>query len=365
MDLRAGAGRGAVCRVIRRKSFFCHSNSLVPSTLGQGRPQHPSVVVPPTVTLGATIFLRSTRRPVFKYWMLALLFCVVAGHSFIPDAQAGTAASIPICWLSTGAPTPTYCGSPIDVANAFIADTNAYEAVASNGIIGSYKLDWFNILVGSPAYLGIEMTGLCSGSTCTRGATLSGICPDGYTQDIQNPNGGDLECILGSGENPQKDKSPPEASPKAPNTPPRVPPCDGMVGDPCNSADGNNHQVETDYAGTGPVPLTYQRTYNSIPTGEPRYLKPASYWRTTYDRSVLLSAITSLTSTSNNDPPPGGLIAAATVERPNGDVYYFTLENGQYVPDSDINDILTQTASGWTYSRPDGTVETYDASGRR
>ncbi len=246
----------------------------------------------------------------------------------------------------------------MSVATAVLAD-EAAEIYAYSGIAYTFKIDWVN-LGEAPVQMGIEFTrsdGLTAGED-----PVVGYCPDGFSAGTSTDT--TFECLPNAGENAQKDKAPPEITPKKPNTHQPPPVCDGMMGDPCNSADGNNHQVETDYTGTGPVPLRYQRTYNSIPTGEPEYLTHPSYWRSTYDRSVAVSSITTLSTTQSNDPPPGGPIVTAAVERPNGDVYYFALENGQYVPDSDIRDILTQTSSGWTYSRPDGTVETYDTSGR-
>lgn len=36
-----------------------------------------------------------------------------------------------------------------------------------------------------------------------------------------------------------------------------------MVGNPCNPTNGNKHQVEIDYVDAGPMPLHYERFYNS------------------------------------------------------------------------------------------------------
>lgn len=47
---------------------------------------------------------------------------------------------------------------------------------------------------------------------------------------------------------------------------------------------GNKYQIETDYRGTGPFPLIYQRIYNSIPLVDQR---PG--WRSSFDRSVTVT----------------------------------------------------------------------------
>ena len=297
---------------------------------------------------GRTKISKRARR-----YRLGMILCLLfMSPVLVPVAQAGTTASIPICWQD--AESYTYCASPMDAANEHLA--NAAAALAAAGFPYTFTLDRISIIGGAPSYLGVVGT---RSDGFTFSDTLAGVCPSGLVSD---PASG-LDCISGNQENPQKDKAPPEGKPckpcdsSSPNTPPQDPPCDAEIGNPCNAANGNKHQVETDYVGTGPMPLVYQRTYNSISSDYNQLIKPAQYWRSTYDRSISLATITS-------DYIPSGSITAATVKRPNGDVYYFTLVNGQYVPDSDVNDVLTQTTTGWTYALRDGTVETYDANGR-
>src|SRR5207245_1636731 len=42
----------------------------------------------------------------------------------------------------------------------------------------------------------------------------------------------------------------------------------------------------------------------------------------------------------------------------------FTLTQGQWVSDADVNSHLTQSTSGWRYTTGDDSVEKYDASGK-
>lgn len=70
------------------------------------------------------------------------------------------------------------------------------------------------------------------------------------------------------------------AMPDPRNNGPSCPRC----GDPINPAIGNKYQTEVDYAGTGPFPLTFTRTYNSNALAWPGDL--GSLWDSTYDRSV-------------------------------------------------------------------------------
>lgn len=54
-------------------------------------------------------------------------------------------------------------------------------------------------------------------------------------------------------------------------------------GDPCDAATGNEHHVEVDYEGTGPSPLKFVRSYNSL-TGSSGIL--GADWSSTYGGSA-------------------------------------------------------------------------------
>ncbi len=129
---------------------------------------------------------------------------------------------------------------------------------------------------------------------------------------------------------------------------PRKPCCNHYKGDPGDTGTGNETQSETDYTGTGPFPLTFTRTYNSL---IPDSSNLGANWRSNFG-DFAVGGITVNTGLTPN---------LATVRRPDGQVTYFTLVNGNWTAaDADETDILTQTANGWTYTQRDGTVETYD-----
>lgn len=109
-------------------------------------------------------------------------------------------------------------------------------------------------------------------------------------------------------------------------------------------ATGNKYQYDLDYLGAGPFPLQYARTYNSQQYGG----GSVGYgWRSSYDGSI--SVVGNI----------------ASVYRPNGKVITFTLTNGVWVQESDINDRLVQlaNATGWQYFTADNTIGTYNANG--
>ena len=139
--------------------------------------------------------------------------------------------------------------------------------------------------------------------------------------------------------------------------PAKTPGCGGKnAGDPCNAGTGNEFEIETDYRGTGPFPLRFTRTYNAhafdTAAGATLGALGDAAWQASYFGAYVYEV------------PDGGSVSTAFVHRPDGKVLYFTFESNTWAPDSDVNDILTQTSSGWTLSFPNGAVETYDASGR-
>lgn len=112
---------------------------------------------------------------------------------------------------------------------------------------------------------------------------------------------------------------------------------------------GNKFFDERDYSGSGPQPLTLRRYYNSA-TSVATNIGPS--WRHSYDRQILLD--------------PRVDILLATVRRPDGKAYSFTLTNGIWLPDADISDKLVQlpNTTGWQYTSLNDQVELYDANGR-
>jgi len=121
-----------------------------------------------------------------------------------------------------------------------------------------------------------------------------------------------------------------------------------QTGNPCSPAVGNKYASEIDYRGQPPFPLTLTRHYNSGPAVLSGTI--GVHWRHSYDRSI--------TVTSN------GPLTVATAYRADGKNYYFTLVGDTWTPDADVNEVLVNTAAGWTYTDRDGTVETYDPAGQ-
>ncbi|HEX9627514.1 MAG TPA: DUF6531 domain-containing protein, partial [Acidiferrobacterales bacterium] len=127
-------------------------------------------------------------------------------------------------------------------------------------------------------------------------------------------------------------------------------------GNPVNTATGNKYQVETDYAGSGPFALTLTRYYNSI-RASGNYKESGVFgtgWRSAYVGPAVITVQTMNLLTGEIDR------TYATVHRPDGRSYYFRFDGTAWIPDADIEDRLARTASGWTYTLRDGTVEIYD-----
>lgn len=139
------------------------------------------------------------------------------------------------------------------------------------------------------------------------------------------------------------------------------------LGNPTNPAIGNKVQVETDYVGTGPLPLRFVRTYdnqlymdyNAPPTDTMQgyWSRLGPNWRSTYDRAVRFTD-------AANYP-------TAYVYRPEGRTLSFKLSNGQFVAEPDINDRLVRLTdgsgqhTGWRYTTAEADeVELYDAAGK-
>ena len=119
-------------------------------------------------------------------------------------------------------------------------------------------------------------------------------------------------------------------------------------GNPCDPATGNKIQVETDYAGSGPFPLRFVRTYNWLSKGLAANLGPN--WRHNYDRRLLVNGATD----------------AVAVFRDDGAVTKFQPAGANWVSDADVTDRLEALPGGqWKLTTPDGDItEIYDAAGK-
>ncbi len=159
------------------------------------------------------------------------------------------------------------------------------------------------------------------------------------------------------------------------------------AGNPINIGTGNKYQVETDYTGTGPNPLGFQRIYNSLAArtnganglhrfsssngaapvlafmdpdqpGGTQAMAVDSMgvnWRHTYQRGVV-----ELTTTS---------IRSAALYRQDGRVLVFNEHNGSWVADADVSYTVTELTTagettGWEVKTPADATETYNELGQ-
>jgi len=124
-----------------------------------------------------------------------------------------------------------------------------------------------------------------------------------------------------------------------------------FVGNPLNAAVGNKIEVDRDYAGRGPFPVVFMRTYNSLPvtvTGGINSL--GGNWRHNYDRSV---------SAQGSD---------TYVFRADGRIVKFSLLSGSYQSTDDRVSTLVRLPTNslpaaWALTAADHSTETYDING--
>ncbi len=139
--------------------------------------------------------------------------------------------------------------------------------------------------------------------------------------------------------------------------PPACPIC--AVGDPVNPATGNKFEVLELGRIEGSFPVFLSINYNS--SGDSLILAPnqKSFGKMrshNYGMRIAVSSSASVTS--------------AYVLRPDGKTYAFDRSGSDWIGDSDVPDLLQSTRDStgavvsWVYARQDGTLETYDASGK-
>ena len=200
---------------------------------------------------------------------------------------------------------------------------------------------------GIPTYLydGVLVSGIESGFNClltksNPDGTYAGTstlrdlemsCPKGYSEI-------NYVCVLTS-MNPHKNN----------NTCPR------NGSNPIHTALGYKLQRETDYSGGGANTLEFKRYYTSGDHWEQSGL--GYNWRHTYAKHINLNSTEA--------------ISTATVYRPNGDRFYFTVQNDDtWLGDRDVTARLTRMQdadgqlTGWEYTDSNNNVERYDASGK-
>ncbi|WP_341480460.1 RHS repeat-associated core domain-containing protein [Cognatiluteimonas telluris] len=129
------------------------------------------------------------------------------------------------------------------------------------------------------------------------------------------------------------------------------------AGNPVSIGTGIKTQVEPDYQGEGPFPLSYTRTYVSyLPNGSP----VGHRWVSNYHHHLAL--------------PDGATAMAAPdavlVQRGDGSWLQFAYRSGTYVVNGDIPDRLERVndglgrTTGWLLHAKDDTTEGYDPDGR-
>ncbi|MHC1672848.1 RHS repeat-associated core domain-containing protein [Stenotrophomonas maltophilia] len=130
----------------------------------------------------------------------------------------------------------------------------------------------------------------------------------------------------------------------------------GNGSNPIDSATGNKRQHEVDFVGAGVFPLSLERTYNSGRALEGDPLPMGAGW--THSYSARLYPVTD-----------GNYVMYRIIaRRSNGARQSFTRVGDEWLSDADVAGRISVFMSGgalssFTYSRGDGTVETYDRDG--
>lgn len=169
------------------------------------------------------------------------------------------------------------------------------------------------------------------------------VCPAGYTRyaDVNLPYPVRFRCVFENAQIPEKN--------------PKDCPEEGLVGNPVNLGLKAKYQSEIDYSAGAASRLLLERYYISNGLGR----RPETFgkvWWHNYDRRIVLT----VNSTSET----------AYAYRHDGRTFLFTLQNGVWVPDSDIKNQLTRLTdgqgnpAGWQYfNQANNETEEYDAAG--
>jgi len=128
-------------------------------------------------------------------------------------------------------------------------------------------------------------------------------------------------------------------------------------GNPCNLATGDKFQQEIDYAGSGPFPLRFVRSYNSAPVAggaTPSPLGPR--WTHNYHRGLAIfdPAI----------PPDPSFVPTATLFYGDGKSVTFQRDGDVWLAPPDVVGTLTRDGTDWLFTADDDRVDRFDSSGR-
>ena len=126
------------------------------------------------------------------------------------------------------------------------------------------------------------------------------------------------------------------------------------IGDSLMLGTRRTYQREVDYAGERSNSIRQVRHYSSNLSLR-RGLQAASgrygvNWSGSYDQRI--------------DHVDSGTTQTTFVYRPDGMLYYFNYDNGVWVNNSDVQEQLLQTATGWEYATKDDSREVYDDQGK-
>jgi YD repeat-containing protein len=134
--------------------------------------------------------------------------------------------------------------------------------------------------------------------------------------------------------------------------------CNNCEGNPINSGRATKYQTETDFRGTPYGTLKFARHYRSVEIDGVSLMPfrtSGVLWRNSFESAIRVTTV--------------GTASSAVAVRPDGRLLAFNLTAGNWVPDADIADRLSEVLDGsgartaWVYRTADDTTETYDAGG--
>ena len=118
-----------------------------------------------------------------------------------------------------------------------------------------------------------------------------------------------------------------------------------ICGEPINVGTGNLYSQVSDYSTVGTNQLVFTRYYNSLASSTTAL---GANWRSNFDRYLNIVSATSMMA-----------------ERADGQQLSFTLVNGAWTTDSDLDVKLANSGLTWTLTDRDDSVETYTANGNQ
>jgi RHS repeat-associated protein len=122
---------------------------------------------------------------------------------------------------------------------------------------------------------------------------------------------------------------------------------------PINTASGNKYEKETDYVGTGPFPLRFERTYSYNTSAANTPTPMGVGWSHNYSNYVVAYASV-----------PGSTLDRVRAYRADGRMLTFSLNGSSWQADADVTERLVTSGTGWQLTTADDAVEIYDDEGR-